>query len=324
MAAEPRSDAWLGERARQALRGHDRFVVAEVRDGVVRRAAVGLPESARLEIGSVSKGLTGMLLAHALEREEVRDETTLGALLPLHGAPAGDVRLVDVATHHSGLPRLPRQWSPARGMVRLLRHGTNPYGQSVDELVAAARRVDVGPPRARYSNLGFMLLGHALAAAADRRYVDLLRDRITGPLGMGSTTAPASTDELDARDVAGRSRYGRVREPWIGEALAPAGGVRCTADDLARLVAGLIDGTAAGTDALVPRRDLRGPMRVGYGWMTLDSLGAEIVWLGGATGGFRCWVGLDRGAGVGIAIASATTRSVDRAGITLVTAEGVH
>ena len=40
---------------------------------------------------------------------------------------------------------------------------------------------------AAYSNLGFDLLGAALAEAAGTSYPDLLRERITGPLGMADT-----------------------------------------------------------------------------------------------------------------------------------------
>ena len=40
---------------------------------------------------------------------------------------------------------------------------------------------------AAYSNVGFDLLGAALAAATGQTYADLLRERITAPLGMADT-----------------------------------------------------------------------------------------------------------------------------------------
>jgi CubicO group peptidase (beta-lactamase class C family) len=67
--------------------------------------------SARLdadfEIGSISKGVTGLLYAVTLERGEIGPSTTLGELLPLGDVPAAGVTLASVSTHHSGLPRLP-------------------------------------------------------------------------------------------------------------------------------------------------------------------------------------------------------------------------
>jgi hypothetical protein len=42
-----------------------------------------------------------------------------------------------------------------------------------------------------------------------------------------------------------------------------------------------------------------------------------VTWHNGGTGGFRSIVALDRAAGVGIALVSATSRSVDRAGFAL-------
>ena len=61
-----------------------------------------------------------------------------------------------------------------------MRHGTNPYGETLEVLVDLGRTVPVGRPRPRYSNLGYMLLGHALAAAAGTSYARLLLDRVTG------------------------------------------------------------------------------------------------------------------------------------------------
>ena len=105
--------------------------------------------------------------------------------------------------------------------------------------------------------------------------------------------------------------------PWTGEALGPAGGIRTTADDLGRLVAALLDGSARGTAALDPVARLSGGVRIGAAWLVLERRGAVVTWHNGGTGGFRSIVALDRAAGVGVALVSATSRSVDRAGFAL-------
>ena len=43
--------------------------------------------------------------------------------------------------------------------------------------------------------MGFDLLGAALAEARGRPYADLLRERITGPLGMADTTLAPSAEQ---------------------------------------------------------------------------------------------------------------------------------
>ena len=137
---------------------------------------------------------------------------------------------------------------------------------------------------------------------------------------MSGTYAPATPAELRPTALPGRSRTGRPREPWTGEAIAPAGGLRAPITDLARLVAALLDGSAPGLAALDPVADFSGPrVRIGAAWITLEHQGREITWHNGGTGGFRSWLGLDRRAGTGVAVLSAASRSVDRYGFELLT-----
>jgi CubicO group peptidase (beta-lactamase class C family) len=58
---------------------------------------------------------------------------------------------------------------------------------------------------------------------------------------------------------AGSSRSGRAKEPWAGEAMAPAGGIRASIRDMARLARTLLDGSAPGLSALDPVADFTGP-----------------------------------------------------------------
>ena len=199
-------DTDLASRAGRHLgRRHERFVVAQVVGGETRVAEVGLDPGSDVEIGSVSKGLTGMLLADSRARAEVGDDTRLGELLALTGAPASDITLGELATHTSGLPRLADGTRVLRATVELWRHGTNPYGEDLRDLLAATGRTRLRRRQPRYSNLGFMLLGHALAAAAGTTYAALLRDRVTAPLGMVDTTVPYTTAALEPRAAQGLS-----------------------------------------------------------------------------------------------------------------------
>lgn len=313
-------DSSLAERLRELLGArHPVASAATVTPEGTTVASLGAELDADFEIGSISKGITGLLYAEAVERDEVRPSTTLGDLLPLAPAPVAAVTLAALATHRSGLPRLPRSASPVRRTVALWRHGSNPYGETLDELLDQARGVRVGRPRARYSNLGFELLGHALAAAAGATYTDLVRDRITDPLDLSSMYAPITPDDLRPTALAGRTRTGRPRQPWTGEALAPAGGLRASITDMARLTAAMLDGTAPGVAALDPVATFNGRARIGAAWITLDLGGRTITWHNGGTGGFRSGLGLDRRAGCGVVLLSATSASVDRQGFALLT-----
>lgn len=314
-------DTALGDRLRGLLGPrHPVAALAVVTRAGTTLASLGAALDADFEIGSISKGVTGLLYTEAVNRAEIDASTTLGDLLPLGHAPAAAVRLAAISTHRSGLPRLPRSAAPLRRTLALWRHGTNPYGESLEELLDQARRVSVGRPSPRYSNVGFELLGHALAAGAGTTYADLVHDRVTEPLDLPGIYTAATPLGLRPTALVGRSRTGKAREPWTGEAIAPAGGLRAPITDMARLTAALLDGNAPGVGALEPVTTFSGRnVRIGAAWITLEHQGSEITWHNGGTGGFRSWLGLDRRAGTGVALLSATSASVDRFGFALLT-----
>lgn len=297
---------------------HSVAAVATVADGSIAVAAIGAPLGAGFEIGSLSKGITGLLYADARDRGDVRPETTLGELLPLGSSSASGVTLQSLSTHSSGLPRLPRSAQPIQRTLRLWRDGTNPYGESLDELLRQVRTVQrASPAKPKYSNLGFELLGHAVARATRVSYQALLRERLTVPLGLESVYAPYEPDELRPSAVPGRNRRGRVVEPWTGEALAPAGGIRASIGDMGLLAHALLEGSAPGSAALDPAAQYSRGVQIGAGWITMVLRGRHIAWHNGGTGGFRSWMGIDRHAGTAVVVLSASAVSVDRHGFTL-------
>ncbi len=270
------------------------------------------------EIGSITKGVTGLLYHDALARGEVRPGTTLGELLPLADAAVGTITLAAVATHRSGLPRM-LGGHLLRRSLEYLRHGHDPFDQPLDELYAAARAAKLRPGRARYSNAGYQLFGQALAAAAGVPYPELVRQRVARPLGLDPFYVPDGAAGLRTTALEGHNR-GRVVDPWASRAVGPAGGVRASITAMAGFARALLDGTAPGIAALDPVADFAGPaMRVGAGWMTTDARGrGPLTWHNGGTGGFRSWLGLRRDLGIGLIVLVATTRAADPLGLSLI------
>ena len=309
-----RAGALLGPR-------HPSYVVALVTPAGAEVGAAGADEHADVELGSVSKGITGFLWRDALARGEVADDAVLGDLLDVPPHLSG-ITLGALATHTSGLPRLAGRGEVVRRTWELWRHGRNPYREDVAGLLAQLEDVKVGKPGPAYSNLGFELLGHAVAGATGRAYADLVTDRIADPLGMADTYVPTSADRLRPGAVAPRNRRGRAVEPWANVAIAPAGGVRSSAADLVVLLRAMLDRSVAGADAMDPVAPFVGSMRIGAGWLTGPLLRRTVTWHNGGTGGFRSFVGIDRDHGVGVALVSASTRSVDGAAARLLAEAG--
>ena len=294
---------------------HPRMAIAIVVRGEMTSASTGVPADAEFEIGSISKGITGLLYADACGRGEVRPSAALGELLPLGDCPAARLTLASLSTHSSGLPRLPHYADMWKRTYALWRHGRNPYGEDLAALLTQARMVRLKSPRPRYSNLGFELLGHAVAAAAGLTFQGLVAQRLSAPMGLSATYVPATADDLGPRALTGSNRKGRNQDSWVGEALGPAGGIRSTIGDMAALALALLDGSAPGLPALDPVVNFAGPAaRIGAAWMTLEAKGRTVTWHNGATGGFSSWMGLDREAGTAVVLLSATTGSLDRHG----------
>lgn len=304
----------LADRAGQVLGPqHTTYVVARVTPAGADIDAQGAGVHSDVELGSVSKGITGLLWRDAVARGEVVEEATVGDHLDVDGPVAG-LTLAALATHTSGLPRVAGGSDVLKRTWELWRQGRNPYRDDLPGLLAQLREVKVGRGgKASYSNLGFQVLGHAVAAAASTPYADLVATRIAAPLELVDTYVPTDPSRLRTGAVTPRNRRGTEVEHWANEAIAPAGGVRSSAADLAVLLRALLDGSVAGADGLDPVARMGAGMRIGAGWLTGKVAGHEITWHNGGTGGFRSFVGVDRERGTGIALVSATTRPVDGA-----------
>lgn len=293
--------------------------IALIEGDEVVHARHRLPADGDAEIGSVSKGVTALLYRDAVERGEVDPDDRLRQHLPLDGCPAGEVTLGALAQHRSGLPRLPATPGMLGRSWRLWRHQQNPYGDTLAELLEQTRATKVGRERASYSNLGFELLGHAVAAAAGTTYAELVRTRVAKPLGLDSWYVPAAPDEVGPHAVAGTSRGGKPAAAWTGEALGPAGGIRSTLGDLTTFAGTLLDRSVPGAGALEPTTSFAGPaVRIGDAWLTSRVRDRDVTWHNGGTGGWRCWLGFDRDAGRAAVVLLGTSRSVDRLGMDLV------
>src|SRR5579885_1379396 len=143
-----------------------------------------LDERSLFQIGSVTKTMTGVLLADAIVRAETSPDATLGAVLGFGGG-AAEVTLGQLATQRGGLPRLP----PNLDLDNV--DQSDPYAEySEGDLVAALRGLEPGPPDHLYSNFGFMALGLALATLTGTPMPTLLEERVFRPLRMDSAGCP--------------------------------------------------------------------------------------------------------------------------------------
>lgn len=288
--------------------------VAEITPQGSRTATVDAPLEGTMEIGSVSKALTGMLYADMVADGEVSPDQRLGTLLDLGEAPAADITLQQLVQHRSGLPRLNMGVSAMPQMLASQLLATSPYDDSVQDVVDDVRDASLDAERPQYSNLGFAALGHALAAAAGTDYPTLIRERLAEPLDLGTLRVPDRPEELGERAVPGVDANDRPQQSWADVGYAPAGGVRADAATMAQLARALLDGSAPGMEALEPTEEFTGDDRIGAGWLVSEVDGRTVTWHNGGTGGFRTWFGLDRERSTALFLSGATTADLDVVG----------
>lgn len=307
--------------------GHRVISYGNLENGDKRR----LDGDSIFEIGSITKVFTALLAAEMAQDGELKLDDPIAKYLPasvkIPERNGRQITIVDLATHTSGLPRMPANFRP--------KDPENPYEDySLDALYSFLSSYelhrDIGI-KFEYSNLGFGLLGIGLAQRVGMDYEKLVVTRICDPLGMNSTRITLS-ESMRQRLAVGHSADLVKASVWDIPTLAGAGALRSSANDLLAFLAGVMGNSsnprtmglaAAQKLAVSVSRPTGQPfIDVGLGW-TIDTRGgAEIIWKNGGTGGYRTFIGYSPKTDVGIvALSNAATKDgVDDIGLHLLDA----
>jgi serine-type D-Ala-D-Ala carboxypeptidase/endopeptidase len=180
------------------------------------------------EIGSVTKTFTGLILAQMVAQKKVTLDEPVRELFPAGfvAKPDGpEITLLDLATHHSGLPwdakDLKSSWYAEWG-----------FGVPQLREFLAQHIAKPADPEYSYSNIGFALLGYSLSLRAGLPYEQLLRREITGPLHMNDTFIKLSPAQ-QKRLIRGYNTDFEPEPKLMDPGLFPgAGGIKSTAADI--------------------------------------------------------------------------------------------
>lgn len=251
------------------------------------------------EIGSISKTFTGLILAQMVEQHKVTFEEPVRELLPpgtVNKPELPEITLLDLATQHSGLPRMPDNFHPANPEDPYADYGA----RNLYEFIAKHGVLKPANAGFAYSNLGMGLLGQALSNRAGTSYPNLLKTEVTAPLGMSDTVVDLSREQ-EARFETGHTAEHRPAHPWKLDALAGAGAIRSTASDMLTYLEAELNppaakhsgGPAGATigNALQLSQELRADvapgMKIALAWLYEEATGN--YWHNGGTGGFSSY-----------------------------------
>ncbi len=272
-----------------------------VRDGFV------LPNRSTLyEIGSISKTFTGLALASMAEEGSVQLDQTVQSLLPAGQVTVPslnnvDVTLAHLSTHTSGMPRMPPDFAPSNPDDPYPDYGTAELYTTLNGLSLTAE-----PGTAwEYSNLGVGLLGHALALTDGSSYEEMIDARICTPLGLTDTGMTLSADQ-QVRYAQGYTGDLGEAAPFTFDALAGAGALRSTADDVLTYLAaqaGVVSSplSTAMQQSHTVRYSVSPSMDIGLGWLIDED---RYTWHNGGTYGFGTYAGFDPQTQTGVTVLS--------------------
>jgi D-alanyl-D-alanine-carboxypeptidase/D-alanyl-D-alanine-endopeptidase len=277
------------------------------------------------EIGSITKVFTATLLADLAQEgllahdDPVEPYLPDGVTMPRRGRP---ITLADLATHTSGLPRLPK------GLLRVaIRESSNPYASFDPNRFWAA--VPLTRPRRepgkklRYSNYGAGLLGNVLALRAGKSYEELVEERICRPLGLVDTAIAIPAEKRD-RLAQPHNRRRRAVPHWDLPSLPGAGALRSTVADLLVFLGAQLgeapEPLATSIRTTHDPRARRGKLEIGLGWFRLPLRGApnRVLWHDGGTGGSFSVAGFVPELVLAAVVFTNTARPVDRIGLEIV------
>jgi serine-type D-Ala-D-Ala carboxypeptidase/endopeptidase len=274
-----------------------------------------------MRVGSITKVFTGTVLASLVADGTVQLTDPLAKHLDWNApVPARDgrpVRLIDLVTHTSGLPReIERPPSPPDDPMRTL---------TKEEFIVNLKRdrlLFTPGTGALYSNFGFDLLAAALSSAAKRPYEDLLRERVLRPAGLTTTTfSPTEAQHsnlMQGHDFDGSPLPMVPTSPMV----VGSGGLYSSTDDILRWLAWHLDRTDAISAevrlldhaAYVPRDGLRpvsgldesGHMdALGLGWIIMRPEGSRplILQKAGGLQGVFTYTAFSPTRGIGVFVA---------------------
>jgi len=251
------------------------------------------------EIGSTTKTFTGFILAQMVVQKKVSLNEPVRALLPagFAGQPgAHEITLLDLATQHSGLPRMPDNFKP--------KNQSNPFAdydaRHLSEFLTRHGLAKPSQAKFLYSNIGFGLLGYALSQRAGVSYAQLVQTEITGPLQLPDTVVTLSPTQR-ARLIQGFDGSFNRAGSWDFDAFVGAGGLKSTASDmliyldanlraekyaahaLPRSPAATLPAAMAEDHQFRANTDVVG-QEIALAWV--EDRGAHYLWHNGGTGGY--------------------------------------
>jgi CubicO group peptidase (beta-lactamase class C family) len=237
-------------------------------------------------LGSDTKAMTATLVAKLVEQGRLKWESTMAEVFPDLAKDfdpvAGKITLLELLSHHSGLPPNP---------ILLFFAGADGPKERLRLVREVLRKAPGHTPGTHYeySNLGYCLAGAVIEKVTGESWEEAMREYIFGPLGMtsagfGGTGTPGKLDQPWGHYRSGKPVGGNGPKVDNPPVMDPAGRVHCTIQDWAKFIADQLRGARGEPALLKPAsyEKLHTPPFGGdyaLGWLVVErSWGGGKVW----------------------------------------------
>jgi CubicO group peptidase (beta-lactamase class C family) len=253
------------------------------------------------EIGSISKVFTSTLLANFVVDGKIKLNNNINDYLNSPFNNGTKASFIDLANHTSGLPRLPTNLDLTKV------NPENPYKEYNEQELKEylTNHLDLtNKGEYQYSNLGAGLLGYTLSEIENITYENLLQNKIFHKYNMQNSTA--EIDSLKEKLVKGLNNEGNEIPNWEFSALAGAGSILSTTEDLSKFAIAQFD--FSNKELKLTRKktfEVNKNMNIGLGWHLLTSKSKNIwYWHNGGTAGYSSSMVIDEKTKNGVIILS--------------------
>lgn len=263
-------------------------------------------------LGSVSKGVTGEVVAGLVDKGQLNWDDKLSDLLPkniLLSPDARNITLLQLATHTSGLPRQNMNKDMLQSFLKYLYTGDNFYNELDSDAVVNDLSSFKKPQKRepQYSNLGYALLGYILKVKTGEDIQQLAYDFIFNSLKMRNTSFHGPTLKDYPYRAIGHAgdqpkfiRRGKVVPDWyFTNNMVAAANLYSNADDLLKYLRAHIENSHTGdlnaaiqvTEKVYFEREIEA---ANIAWVTDYKDNQIITYQVGYIGGYSSYIGFDK------------------------------
>ena len=200
----------------------------------------------KFRLGSVTKQFTAASILLLEERGLLSVDDLVSEHLDDAPEAWSEVTIFHVLTHSAGIPNF-----TSFPEYRETKYRPSPVAQIVERFID--RELDFEPgAEMRYSNSGYVLLGHLIEVVSGRSYEEFLEENIFEPLAMNDSGYDSNSEVIPNR-AAGyrRTPSGPVNADFVHMSIPHgAGALYSTTEDLLRWTSGLFGGGLLSAESL--------------------------------------------------------------------------